>query len=116
VKKIGFGAICDGKFDHFLNCVANYVQHFLVTLMPKSRHSKMMIEDFLFFYRSYSLACLLLLIMRGGKNEKEEISFLFIALACLSLRRVRNGSRYGGRYTESRESRKKSSFRIGRDF
>ena len=46
---------------------------------------------------------------------KEEISFLFIALACPSLKRVRNGSRHGGRYTESRESRKKSGFRIGRD-
>jgi hypothetical protein len=43
-------------------------------------------------------------------DEKEEISFLFIAFGCLSLRRMRNGSRHGGRYTESRESRKKEQF------
>ena len=36
-----------------------------------------------------------------------------VALGRLSLRRMRNGSRHGGRYTEHRESREKGSLRIG---
>ena len=52
----------------------------------------------------------------GGKNEKEEIASLGIAFGRLSLRRMRNDSRHGGRYTESRESREKDSLRrIGRE-
>ena len=48
----------------------------------------------------------------GGKNEKEQIAFLVIAFGRLGLRRLRNDSRYGGRYTESRESREKGGLRI----
>ena len=52
----------------------------------------------------------------GGKNEKEDIASLDIAFDRLSLRRMRNDSRHGGRYTEHRESREKDSFwRIGRN-
>jgi hypothetical protein len=51
----------------------------------------------------------------GGKNEKEQIASLVIALGRrLGLRRMRNDSRYGGRYTKSRESREKGGLRIGR--
>jgi hypothetical protein len=50
----------------------------------------------------------------GGKNEKKEIASLGIAFGRLGLRRMRNGSRYGGRYTEARESGEKDGFRIGR--
>jgi hypothetical protein len=57
----------------------------------------------------------LLLCIDGGKNEKEEIAYLGVAFGRLSLRRMRNGSRHGGRYTEHRESREKGSLRIGRD-
>ena len=52
----------------------------------------------------------------GGKNEKEDIASLVIACGRLSLRRMRNDSRHGGRYTEPRESSEKDSlWRIGRD-
>jgi hypothetical protein len=50
----------------------------------------------------------------GGKNEKEDIASLDIAFDRLSLRRMRNDSRHGGRYTKHRESREKGSLRIGR--
>jgi len=53
------------------------------------------------------------LYRRGGKNEKEEIAYLGVAFGRLSLRRMRNGSRHGGRYSEHRESREKGSLRIG---
>jgi hypothetical protein len=53
------------------------------------------------------------LYRRGVKNEKEEIAYLGVAFGRLSLRRMRNGSRHGGRYTEHRESREKGSLRIG---
>jgi hypothetical protein len=50
----------------------------------------------------------------GGKNEKEEIASLVIAGGRLSLRRMRNDSWHGGRYTEHRKSREKDSlWRIG---
>jgi hypothetical protein len=54
-----------------------------------------------------------LFVSTGGKNEKEEIAYLGVAFGRLSLRRMRNGSRHGGRYTEHRESREKGSLRIG---
>ena len=53
------------------------------------------------------------LIVRGGENEKEKTGSMVIAFNCLSLRRMRNDSRHGRRYTEHRESREKGSFRIG---
>jgi hypothetical protein len=46
-----------------------------------------------------ALACLLS-IVRGGKNEKEDIASLDIAFGRLSLRRMRNNSWHRGRYTE----------------
>ena len=52
------------------------------------------------------------MLQRGGRNEKEEIASLVIAFGRLNLRRMRNGSRYGGRHTESRESCEKGSLRI----
>jgi hypothetical protein len=45
----------------------------------------------------------------GGKNEKGKITSLVIAFDRLSLRRMRNDSRHGRRYTEHRESGEKNS-------
>jgi hypothetical protein len=72
-----------------------------------------------FLYQSLNavmaLACLLLYIVWGGKNEKAEMASLGVAFGRFSLSRMRNGSRHGGRYTEHRESREKDSlWRIGR--
>jgi len=59
---------------------------------------------------------LLFISYGGGKDEKEEIASLGVAFGRLSLRRMRNDSRDGGRYTEHRESREKDSLgRIGRN-
>jgi hypothetical protein len=52
-----------------------------------------------------ALACSLLWILRGGKNEEEEIAYLGIAFGHLSLRRMRNDSWHGGGYTEPWKSR-----------
>jgi hypothetical protein len=60
----------------------------------------------------YGLGMLAALYGQGrGKNEKEEIASLGIAFGRLSLRRMRNDARHGGRYTESRESREKDILR-----
>jgi len=48
----------------------------------KQTFKKMMIENFLIFYRSYSLACLLLPIMREVKMKKKK--FLSVHCSCLS--------------------------------
>jgi hypothetical protein len=58
-------------------------------------------------------ACMLAVsIVHGGdKNEKEDIASLVIAFVRLSLTRMRNNPRHGGRYTEFRESREENGFR-----
>jgi hypothetical protein len=50
----------------------------------------------------------------GGKNEKEEIASLVITFGHHNLRRMRNDSWHGRRYTEHRKSREKDSlWRVG---
>ena len=68
---------------------------------------------FLVCYRSYGLACLLLRISTGGKNEQEEVDSLGVVFGRLSLGRMRNGSWHGGRYTEPWERIEKNGIRIG---
>jgi hypothetical protein len=57
----------------------------------------------------FSLTALTCPSLRGGRNEEEEIVSLGIAFGRLSLTRMRNDSRHGGRHSEPRESHKKIS-------
>jgi hypothetical protein len=47
------------------------------------------------------------------KNEKEDVASLGVAFSC-RFRRMRDDSRHGRRYSESRESREKGSLRVER--
>jgi predicted small secreted protein len=74
-----------GSHGHrFLNCVANYIQHSLITLADKSRHSKSNDKNFFSLTALTALACLLLAIGWEVKMKKKRLLLWGLLLAVLA--------------------------------